>query len=91
MTYGPITLTFPVTEEFLHYSTGIFRPFPKEDMDTRIIYWHVVRLIGWGRESDGSHYWLAVNSFGNHWGDAGLFRMNIELLQAYGLEYEAVL
>ncbi|EYC33277.1 hypothetical protein Y032_0002g700 [Ancylostoma ceylanicum] len=67
--YGPTTMAFPVPEEFLHYSTGVFRP--AEGFQSRIVYWHVVRLIGWGQDDDGSHYWLAVNSFGEHWGDSG--------------------
>ncbi|VDK53669.1 unnamed protein product [Cylicostephanus goldi] len=43
-------MAFPVPEEFLHYAEGF---------QNRIVYWHVVRLIGWGQEDDGSHYWIA--------------------------------
>ncbi|VDM29962.1 unnamed protein product [Toxocara canis] len=64
-------MAFPVTEEFLHYSTGVFSPYPAEKFWDRIIYWHVVRLIGWGKYDGDKHYWLAVNSFGRHWGDNG--------------------
>ncbi|KAK6027954.1 papain family cysteine protease [Ostertagia ostertagi] len=63
-------MAFPVSEEFLHYASGVFQPYPLEDFDKRIIYWHVVRLIGWGQAEDGSHYWTAINSFGEHWGDS---------------------
>ncbi|KAK5977096.1 Cathepsin B [Trichostrongylus colubriformis] len=69
--FGPMTMAFPVSEEFLHYASGIFQPYPLEDLDKRIVYWHVVRLIGWGQAEDGSHYWTAINSFGEHWGDSG--------------------
>ena len=50
---------------------GIFSPYPVEDFAKRIVYWHVVKLIGWGQYNNGQHYWLAVNSFGRHWGDSG--------------------
>ncbi|CAI5438234.1 unnamed protein product [Caenorhabditis angaria] len=86
--YGPTTMAFPVPEEFLHYSSGVFRPHPLDGFDDRIVYWHVVRLIGWGESDDGKHYWLAVNSFGAHWGDNGLFKINTDDMEKYGLEYE---
>ncbi|CAI4223158.1 unnamed protein product [Auanema sp. JU1783] len=89
--FGPTTMAFPVPEEFLSYASGVFRPFPNEDFNDRIIYWHVVRLIGWGYEEDGSHYWLAINSFGNHWGDGGSFKINTDSMEKYGLEYETAL
>ena len=89
--YGPTTMAFPVTEGFLHYSRGVFRPFPEEGFSDRIVYWHVVRLVGWGQEDDGSHYWLAINSFGSHWGDGGTFRINVDSIEKYGLEYETAL
>ncbi|ETN76713.1 papain family cysteine protease [Necator americanus] len=87
--YGPTTMAFPVPEEFLHYSTGVFRPV--EGFQSRIVYWHVVRLIGWGESDDGSHYWLAINSFGEHWGDSGTFKINTDQMEHYGLEYETAL
>ncbi|PIO76988.1 papain family cysteine protease [Teladorsagia circumcincta] len=76
-------------DEDKHY--GVFQPYPLEDFDKRIIYWHVVRLIGWGQAEDGSHYWTAINSFGEHWGDSGVFKINADWMEKYGLEYEAAL
>ncbi|KAI6181491.1 Cathepsin B [Aphelenchoides besseyi] len=86
--YGPTTMAFPVTEEFLHYESGIFHPVPEADFEKRIIYWHVVRLIGWGHDSQDRLYWLAINSFGEQWGDNGLFRIDTTLFERFGLEYE---
>ncbi len=92
--YGPTTMAMPLTEEFLHYDSGIFHPYPVEDFEKRIIYWHVVRLIGWGHDDtagggkDGRHYWLAINSFGSEWGEHGTFRVDTELVEKFGLEYE---
>lgn len=89
--FGPTTMAFPVSEEFLHYSSGIFRPYPADNFEKRIVYWHVVRLIGWGQGDDGSHYWIAINSFGEHWGDSGIFRIDPDWMEKYGLEYETAL
>ncbi|TKR93889.1 hypothetical protein L596_008262 [Steinernema carpocapsae] len=86
--FGPTTLAFPVTEEFLHYAEGIFSPFPQSEIYDRVVYWHVVKLIGWGHDDNGNQHWLAVNSFGDHWGDNGLFRIDTALLDDAGLEYE---
>lgn len=71
--YGPTTMAFPVTEEFLHYESGVFHPVPEADFEKRIIYWHVVRLIGWAHDSQDRIYWIAINSFGEQWGDNGDF------------------
>jgi len=35
---------------------------------------HVIKIIGWGVE-EGVHYWLCVNSWNEHWGDKGLFKI----------------
>uniref|UniRef100_A0AC35GPF9 Peptidase C1A papain C-terminal domain-containing protein n=1 Tax=Panagrolaimus sp. PS1159 TaxID=55785 RepID=A0AC35GPF9_9BILA len=85
--FGPTTLAFPVTEEFLHYESGIFHVYPEESFEKRIIYWHVVRIIGWGEDKKG-HYWTAINSFGSQWGDNGIFHIDTTLLEKFGLEYE---
>jgi C1A family cysteine protease len=66
-------MAFPITEEFLHYESGIFHPVPETDFKKRIIYWHVVRLIGWGHDEQDRIHWLAINSFGEQWGDNGNF------------------
>ncbi|VDO84142.1 unnamed protein product [Heligmosomoides polygyrus] len=76
--FGPTTMAFPVSEEFLHYSSGIFRPYPADNFEKRIVYWHVVRLIGWGQGDDGSHYWIAINSFGEHWGDSDFGNFTVD-------------
>lgn len=37
---------------------------------------HTSKIIGWGTDkATGEEYWLAVNSWGSSWGEAGLFRI----------------
>lgn len=38
---------------------------------------HAVRVIGWGEEN-GHKYWLAVNSWNDHWGNNGTFKIRRE-------------
>ncbi|KAK6107097.1 Papain cysteine protease family protein [Brugia pahangi] len=89
--FGPMTMAFPVAEEFLHYENGIYTPYPENGFTDRIVYWHVVRIIGWGYDSDRIFHWIAVNSYGRNWGEYGLFRIDISFLRQFGLEYEAAL
>lgn len=86
--FGPTTLAFPITEEFLHYDSGIYHPFPEQDFEKRIIYWHVVRLVGWGHDEADRLYWIAINSWGDQWGENGRFRVDTSLVERFGLEYE---
>uniref|UniRef100_A0A915D8M1 Peptidase C1A papain C-terminal domain-containing protein n=1 Tax=Ditylenchus dipsaci TaxID=166011 RepID=A0A915D8M1_9BILA len=81
-------MALPLTEEFLHYESGVFQPLPEQDFEKRIIYWHVVRLIGWGYDAQDRLHWIAVNSFGAEWGENGLFRVDPSMLERFGLEYE---
>jgi len=87
--FGPVTLGFEAQEEFNFYHSGIYHPFPLENITQRWIYGHEVRVIGWGYDSglvnemglaDGN-YWLAVNSFGEQWGDGGTFRLSSALYE----------
>jgi hypothetical protein len=42
---------------------GVYHPFPQEDFEKRIVYWHVVKLIGWNHDHEGRFHWMAVNSW----------------------------
>lgn len=52
-------------------TSGIYTPYPESGFTNRIIYWHVVRIIGWGHDNDQIFYWTAVNSYGRNWGEYG--------------------
>lgn len=73
-THGPVTAGFNVYSDWVHYpkgtpSNGVYRPEGGEDMGG-----HAVRIIGWG-VADGDKYWLVANSFGDKWGEKGLFKI----------------
>lgn len=62
---GPIPFGFAVYRDFMQYKGGIYTP--RGGQKTGM---HAVVAIGYGPD-----YILAVNSWGEKWGDRGLFKM----------------
>lgn len=96
--HGPVVLHTLQLEEFNFYSSGVFHPYPVTDLVSRMVDGHAVRVIGWGFDQgvvDGGFgdgwYWLAVNSFGDKWGERGLFRIDSTLLDRVWGGFYAVL
>lgn len=46
---------------------------------------HCVLLIGWGTFSNGTKYWIIMNSWGEEWGDQGTMKIAMGT-NAYGIE-----
>ncbi|XP_076297531.1 putative peptidase C1-like protein F26E4.3 [Lasioglossum baleicum] len=77
LTSGPVQATLRVYQDFFSYESGVYkRSAFAEPYESG---YHSVRIIGWGEEqsSRGSpvKYWLVMNSWGRHWGEDGLFRI----------------
>ena len=36
---------------------------------------HAIQLVGYGKTSNGTHYWLVRNSWGPKWGEDGYIRI----------------
>ena len=73
--HGPIVCGMDATPQFQEYGGGIFSQlngFPNID--------HYVEIVGWGRDdSNGTEteYWIGKNSWGQYWGERGLFRIKM--------------
>jgi cathepsin B len=67
--HGPVVTGFTVYEDFMTYKGGIYQHVTGGDLGG-----HAVRIIGYGTEN-GTDYWLVANSWNEHWGEKGLFRM----------------
>jgi len=73
--HGPLAVCFQVAEGFGNYRGGIFRQeaaLPRQDHYGRVN--HAVLVVGFG-EDNGHKYWLVKNSWGEHWGDNGYFKI----------------
>lgn len=75
---GTVQAIMRVYRDFFSYRSGIYRhSAAATPADERSAY-HSVRLIGWGEERVGYDvvkYWIAINSWGQWWGENGRFRI----------------
>jgi cathepsin B len=67
---GPIEAAFVIYEDFFSYKGGIYRRTSNNPVGG-----HSVKIIGWGKDSDGSEFWVAANSWNIFWGEEGFFRI----------------
>ncbi|KAA0188426.1 hypothetical protein HAZT_HAZT003621 [Hyalella azteca] len=78
MTNGPVQARMRVEQDFFSYMSGVYSSSGLSDPS--VVGHHSVRLIGWGEQySDYERrpvkYWLAANSWGEDWGERGLFKI----------------
>ncbi|CAH8429175.1 unnamed protein product [Schistosoma rodhaini] len=69
MKYGSVEASFTVYEDFLNNKFGIYKRITGEFVGR-----HAMRIIGWGVENN-TPYWLIANSWNEHWGENGYFRI----------------
>jgi len=67
--HGPVVTGFTVYEDFMTYHSGIYHHVTGSDLGG-----HAVRIIGYGSEN-GQDYWIVTNSWNEHWGENGIFRI----------------
>jgi cathepsin B len=68
--HGPIEAGFDVYEDFMSYAGGVYK-----HTSQRLLGGHAVKVVGWGKDTDGTEYWIVANSWNTVWGEEGYFRI----------------
>ncbi|KAK7262620.1 hypothetical protein RJT34_30195 [Clitoria ternatea] len=76
----PVSVTIDADEDvFQFYSSGVFTSGCGNDTN------HSVTVVGYGKDGDGTKYWLVKNSWGSEWGEKGYIRMKRDIRAKEGL------
>ena len=67
---GPLVTTLTVYEDFLVYSSGIYKSVSRKSVGG-----HAVSLVGF---NDQERYWIVRNSWGADWGENGFIRVSYD-------------
>uniref|UniRef100_A0A4W6FNM7 Cathepsin H n=2 Tax=Lates calcarifer TaxID=8187 RepID=A0A4W6FNM7_LATCA len=68
---NPVTFSFDVTDEFMHYREGVYYSTRCKNTADKVN--HAVLAVGYGIDDSGTPYWIAKNSWGALWGKDGYF------------------
>jgi C1A family cysteine protease len=68
---GPMTACFTIYEDFYYYYRGGVYQY-NSDTSGNVIGGHCICIVGY---DDDEEYWIAKNSWGTGWGEAGYFRI----------------
>ena len=67
---GPLQTTMSVYEDFMFYGGGVYKHVTGPQLGG-----HAITLVGF---DDDAKYWIAKNSWGTSWGEAGYFRISYD-------------
>jgi cathepsin B len=63
---------FEVFEDFMSYKSGVYH-----HVAGKLLGGHAVKILGWGKDQDGTEFWICGNSWNTSWGEGGFFRIKV--------------
>lgn len=67
---GPVIAQMVVYTDFLTYKEGLYH---RTEDSFKFNGQHIVKIIGWEKNSEGSDYWIVENIWGEDWGEQVFF------------------
>lgn len=67
---GPVSCSIFSDAKLKEYTGGVFSDKTHYDHTN-----HVVSIVGWGVDEDGTKFWNVRNSWGTYWGEDGFFKI----------------
>ncbi len=63
---------FEVYHDFFNYKQGVYHHVSGD-----LAGGHAVKILGWGKDEEGTDFWICANSWGPGWGEEGFFRIRM--------------
>jgi C1A family cysteine protease len=85
LSIGPISVAIDAENDFQFYSSGIFTS--NTCSETQLD--HAVTVVGFGRTSNGTSYYIVKNSWGTDWGQDGYIYFNADIPDMCGIAQDS--
>ena len=85
LSVGPISVAIDAEEDFQFYSSGIFT----SETCSETALDHAVTVVGYGKTSNGTSYYIIKNSWNTDWGQDGYMYFNADIPDMCGIAQDA--
>ena len=85
LSIGPISVAIDAEDDFQFYSSGIFTSSTCSETQLD----HAVTVVGFGKISNGTSYYIIKNSWNTDWGQDGYMFFNADIPDMCGIAQDA--